>query len=141
MVWLAFFSACCLSPGRESAADDFQVKDAERTYGSRLVTAENVKGIELRLSKEILVDDCNTRSMQMTDVLVSGGGDGWHDLYFIDAWVTQTQMFCPSDNPVKETLYSRPMFIKSFTNQNINQKVVVTVVIPDGYELDIRAVK
>jgi hypothetical protein len=96
---------------------------------------------EVRLSKEIVVDDCNTRTMSLLNVRVSGEGDGWHDQYFFDARMTQTKMFCPSDKPVKETIYSQPVFMKSFTNENVNHKVVISIVIPDGYQLDVRAVK
>ncbi len=125
----------------EVFAQNSKVADARRAYVTKIVTAENVKGVEVRLSKEIMVDDCNTRSISLSNVRVSGEGDGWHDQYFFDAWLTQTKMFCPSDKPVKATIYSQPVFIKSFTNENVNRKVVVTIVIPDGYQLDIRAVK
>ena len=122
-------------------AQDFKVEDARRAYVTKIVTAENVKGVEVRLFKEIMVDHCNTRSMSLSHVRVSGDGEGWHDQYFFDARMTQTAMFCPSDKPVRETIYSQSVFIKSFTNENVNHKVVVSIVIPDGYQLDVRAVK
>lgn len=125
----------------EAFAEGFKVQDAQRGYVTKMVTAENVKGVEVRLSKEIIRDDCNTRTMSLTNVLVSGDGDGWYDKYFFDAQMTQTKMFCPLDKPVHETIYSKPVFIKSFANENVKDKVVVSMVIPDGYKLDVRVVK
>lgn len=122
-------------------AQDIKVEDARRAYVTKMVTAENVKGIEVRLFKEITVDDCNTRGLSLSNVRISGEGDGWHDQYFFDARMMQTMMFCPSNKRVRETIYSQPVFMKSFTNENVNQKVVISIVIPDGYQLDVRAVK
>lgn len=125
----------------EAFTQDIKIDDARRAYVTKMVTAENVKGIEVRLVREVVMDDCNTHTLSVTNVLVSGEGDGWHDQYFFDAQMTQTKMFCPSDKPKKGTVSSRPVFIKSFANENVNRKVVVSIVIPEGYQLDVRAVK
>ena len=125
----------------EAFAQNIKIDDARRAYVTKMVTAENVRGIEVRLFKEIAVDDCNTRSLSLTNVRVSGEGDGWHDQYFFDARMMQTMMFCPSDKPVRENIYSQSVFMKSFTNENVNRKVVVSIIIPDGYQLDVRAVQ
>jgi len=125
----------------EAFAQNIKIDDGRRAYVTKMVTAENVEGIEIRLFKEVSVDDCNTRALSLTNVRISGEGDGWHDQYFFDARMMQTMMFCPSDKPVRETIYSQPVFMKSFTNENVDHKVVVSIVIPDGYQLDVRAVK
>jgi hypothetical protein len=125
----------------EAFADGLKVIDGKSGYVTKIVTAENVKGVEVRLARDLVRDDCNRRTISMTKVLVSGDGDGWHDKYFFDAYMTQTKMFCPLDRPVKETIYSQPVFIKAFANENVNNKVVVSIVIPDGYKLEVVEVK
>ena len=125
----------------EAFAAGFKVEDGESTYVTKIVTAKNVKGLEIRLSKTVFRDSCNKISMIMTPVLVSGNGDGLHDKYFCDAGIIQTLIHCPLDKPVTETIYSAPIFIKSFTNENANNEVEVSIVIPAGYEVDVRIVK
>jgi hypothetical protein len=125
----------------EAFAAGFKVEDGESTYVTKIVTAKNVKGLEIRLSKTVFRDSCNEISMSMTPVLVSGDGHGLYDKYFFDAGMRQTLMHCPLDKPVTETIYSTPIFIKSFTNENANTEVVVSFVIPAGYEVDVRVVK
>jgi hypothetical protein len=122
-------------------AESPKVTDSREEYVTRIVTAENVKGIEVKLSKEMIKDDCNSRTMSLNSVLVSGDGDGWYDKYFFDAQMTQTKMYCPLDKPVNETIYSKPVFIKSFANQNVNNRIVVSIVIPKGYKLETIVVK
>ncbi|MBA4417421.1 MAG: hypothetical protein C0392_05885 [Syntrophus sp. (in: bacteria)] len=122
-------------------AQGLKVTDSKGEYVTKFVTAENIKGVEVRLSKELIRNDCNSRTMSLTHVLVSGDGDGWHDKYFFDAHMTQTKMHCPLDKPVNETIYSKPVFIKSFANENVNNKVVVSFVIPNGFKLEVVAVK
>lgn len=122
-------------------AEGLKVQDAMEEYVAKFVTAKNVKGVELRLSKEIVRNDCNTRMMSLDHARVSGSGDGWYDRYFMDAHITQTKMHCPLDKEVTETIYSAPVFIKSFANENVNNEVRVSVVIPKGYQLEAHEVK
>ncbi|MRR16651.1 MAG: hypothetical protein EG826_09385 [Deltaproteobacteria bacterium] len=124
-----------------AAAQEIKIEDANQAYVTKRVTAENVQGVEVRLFKEILAGDCNTRTLSLSSVRVFGDGSGWHDRYFFDAGMLQTAMFCPSDKRVRETIYSQPVFLKSFTNENVHRKVAISIVIPDGYQLDVRAVK
>jgi len=125
----------------EAFAEGFKVEDTKDTYVTKIVTAENVKGVNVRLSEEIILDDCNVHTIFLTNVLVSGNGDGYFDKYFFDAYTTQTKMFCPSDKPVRKTIYSKSVFIKSFTNENVKGKVIVLIVIPSGYKLEVLLVK
>jgi hypothetical protein len=53
--------------------------------------------------------------------------------------MTQTKMYCPLEKPVNETIYSKSVFIKAFTNENINGNVIATMVIPKGYKLEVVA--
>ncbi|MBS3907992.1 MAG: hypothetical protein KGZ49_13250 [Syntrophaceae bacterium] len=122
-------------------AEGLKVEDSQGEYVAKFVTAKNVKGVEVRLSKEITRNDCNTRTMLLTNTLVSGSGDGWYDKYFMDGYITQTKMHCPLPKPVNETIYSKPMFIKSFANENVNNEVRVSMVIPKGYKLEAVEVK
>lgn len=118
-------------------AGGIKVTDSQGEYVTKIVTAEHVKGVHVKLSKEILRNDCNTRTMDLTNVLVSGDGDGWYDKYFFDAQMTQTKMYCPLDKPVNEAIYSKSVLIKSFTNENAKGKVIATMVIPKGYSLEV----
>lgn len=122
-------------------AEGLKVEDPQGEYVNKFVTAEDIKGVEVRLSKEIVRNDCNERTMSLTNVLVSGSGDGWHDKYFLDGHITQTKMFCPLDKPVIETIYSETIFIKAFANENVNNEVRVSIVIPKGYKLEVVVVK
>ena len=122
-------------------AEGIKVVDSQGEYVTKIVTAENVKGVEVRVVKEIARYDCNTLTIDLTYALVSGDGDGWYDKYFFDAQMTQTKMHCPLDKPVTETIYSKTVFIKSLTNENVNGKVVATIVIPKGYKLEVVAAK
>jgi hypothetical protein len=124
-----------------TAAEQVIVKDSEEQYITKKIEVENVRGVKVRLSKEIIRYDCNKKAMVLTPALVSGNGDGWYDKYFLDAGVTQTLKHCPSDKPVKEIIHSEPLFIKSFTNENVKSKVIVFLVIPIEYQLEAVAVR
>lgn len=123
--------------GSAAFAEGIKVTDSQGEYGTKIVTAQNVKGLNVRLSMEIIRNDCNRRIMDLTNVLVSGDGDGWYDRYFFDAHMKQTKMHCPLDKPVNETIYSKSVSIKSFTNENVKGKVVAIMVIPKGYTLEV----
>jgi hypothetical protein len=122
-------------------AEGIKVVDSQGEYVTKIISVENVKGVEVRLVKEMIRNDCNTRTMDITNTLVSGEGDGLYDKYFFDAQMTQTKMHCPLDKPVNETIYSKSVFIKSFTNENVEGKVVATIVIPKGYKLEVVVAK
>jgi len=122
-------------------AEGIKVVNSQGEYVTKIVSAENAKGVEVRLAKEIIRYDCNTLTMDLTYALVSGDGDGWYDKYFLDAQMTQTKIHCPLDKPVTETIYSKTVFIKAFTNENVNGKVIATMVIPKGYKLEVVAAK
>jgi hypothetical protein len=122
-------------------AEGIKVTDSQREYVVKIVSAEKVKGVEVRLSKEIIIYDCNRRTLDLTSALVSGNGVGWYDKYFFDVGMMKTLMNCPLEKPITETVYSKTVFIKAFTNENVNGEVIATIVIPKGYELEVVAVK
>jgi hypothetical protein len=125
----------------EAFADGLKVDDGRKTFVTKIVAAKNVKGVEVRLARELIRNDCNRRTISLTNVLVSGDGTGYYDTYIFDAWTTQTKMYCPLEKQVNETIFSRSVFIKSLTNENANGEVVVSIIIPDGYKLDVTEVK
>ena len=125
----------------EAFAAGFKVEDGESKYVTKIVTGKNVQGWEIRLSKTVFRNSCNSIGMSMTPVLVSGDGDGLYDKYFCDAGMMETQMHCPLDKRVTETIYSTPILIKPFKNEKVNNEVSISMVIPVGYGLDVRAVK
>jgi hypothetical protein len=129
--------AAVLFNGFEASAQEVKVGDSHGAYVTKIVTAENVKGVEVRLSKEIIRSDCNTFTIPLSRALIKGSGNGWHDKYILDADLTQTKMYCPLDKPVPETIYSEPLFIKSFANEYVNNDVMVSVVIPEGFKLEV----
>jgi|WetSurMetagenome_2_1015567.scaffolds.fasta_scaffold00151_33 hypothetical protein len=122
-------------------AEGLKVEDGQKAYVAKVISAENVKGLEVRLAKALRKDGCNSYGLLMTNVRVSGEGDGLHDTYFFDAGIMQTQMFCPGRKPLFETIYSEPVFIKSSSKGNENNKVIVTIIIPKEYELEVKEVK
>jgi hypothetical protein len=117
------------------------VRDFSAEYVAKGVKAEGVKGVEIKISKEIIRYDCNKRFMSINKALVSGDGSGWYDKYIVDASVSKTLMHCPIKEPVRETISAAPIFIKSFTNENVHGDVIVTIVIPKGYNLEATAVR
>lgn len=124
----------------EAFAGGYKIEDAPGSYVTKIVSAKNVKGLEIRLSKIVYRDSCNSIGMGVTSVLVSGDGDGLHDKYFFYAegkGEMQTEMYCPSNKRVSETIYSKPVLIKS----SMNNKIEILFIIPDGYGLDVRVVE
>lgn len=117
-------------------AEGLKLEDGQEEYVTKIITARNVKGVKIGLSKEVF-KDCNQSGIDLTHALVSGDGDGWHDKHFLGGYLTQTMMFCPQDTAARETIYSSMVFIKSFTNENVNNEVRVSVVIPKGFELKV----
>lgn len=128
--------AVALLFGSTVFAEGLKLEDGQEEYVTKFITAKNVKGLMIGLSKEVF-KDCNQSGIDLAHALVSGDGDGWHDKHFLDGYLIQTMMFCPPDTAVKETIYSSPVFIKSFTNENVNNEVRVSVVIPKGFELKV----
>lgn len=122
----------------EAFAGGYKIEDAPGSYVTKIVSAKNVKGLEIRLSKIVYRDSCNSIGMSVTSVLVSGDGDGLHDKYFFYAeGEMQTEKYCRSNKRVSETIYSDPVLIKS----SMNNKIKVLFIIPDGYGLDVRVVE
>jgi hypothetical protein len=117
-------------------AEGLKLEDGQDEYVTKFITAKNVKGVKIGLSKEVF-KDCNQSGIDLTHALVSGDGDGWHDKHFLDGYLTQTMMFCPPDTAVRETIYSSLVFIKSFANENVNNEIHISVVIPKGFELKV----
>jgi len=117
-------------------AEGLKLEDGQEEYVTKFITAKNVKGVKIGLSKEVF-KDCNQSGIDLTHALVSGDGDGWHDKHFLGGYLTQTMMFCPPDTAVRETIYSSTVFIKSFANEYVNNEVRVSVVIPKGFELKV----
>ncbi len=118
-------------------AEGLKVEDSRNEYVEKLVAANNVRGVKIGLMKKEFRQDCNERAVVLEHVLVSGDGAGWHDKYFLDGYVMQTLMYCPLDKPILETIYSAPIFIKSFANENIKNEVRISVIIPKGFELKV----
>lgn len=123
--------------GSTASAEGLKVEDSRNEYVEKLVAANNAKGVKIGLMKKEFRQDCNERAVVLEHVLVSGDGAGWHDKYFLDGYVMQTAMHCPLDNPMVENIYSAPVFIKSFANENIKHEVRISVVIPKGFELKV----
>jgi serine protease inhibitor ecotin len=140
-LFILIIAAAVIGYSSFASAEQAVVKDFQQEYVTKGVTAEKVKGVEIKLSREIMRHDCNRKTMSIRKALISGDGEGWYDKYIIDASITSTKMHCPIDKPVKETISSGPFFIKSFTNENVNGKVVISVVIPKGYTLEAAAVR
>ena len=58
----------------EAFAGGYKIEDASGSYVTKIVTTKNVKGLEIRLSKIVFRDSCNSIGMSVTSVLVSGDG-------------------------------------------------------------------
>lgn len=128
--------AVVLLLGSTGFAEGLKLEDGQEEYVTKIVTAKNVKGVKIGLSKEVL-KDCNQKGIDLTHALVSGAGDGWHDKHFLGGYLVQTMMFCPPETAVTETVYSSTVFIKSFTNENVSNEVRISVVIPKGFALEV----
>jgi len=122
--------------GSTGFAEGLKLEDGQEEYVTKIVTAKNVKGVKIRLSQEVL-KDCNQKGIDLVHALVSGDGDGWHDKHFLGGYLLQTMMFCPPETAETETIYSSTVFIKSFSNENVNNEVRVSVIIPKGFALEV----
>ncbi len=122
-------------------AGGVQVEDLKKDYISKSVVADQVQGVKLRLALKIVRWDCNKRDIVFTHTLISGNGDGWYDKYFLDGEISQTKMNCPLDEPVKEMIYSEPLLVRAFSNKNVDGEVVISVISPKDFSLDVTAVK
>ncbi|MCB0364730.1 MAG: hypothetical protein H6624_16295 [Bdellovibrionaceae bacterium] len=134
-------AAMALVLSASAMAFSHSVTDTNREYVMKQVTAQGVQGVNLTLEVEVLVDDCNQRSMDADFTFVGGNGNGWYDKYFADGYVMTTEMFCPIPNPYKAVVSSKPFFVKAFSNRNLDREVNITVVIPKGYVLKSTVVK
>lgn len=110
------------------------VRPGNRDYKTVKVRAEKVNGVNLIVTETYLKDDCNDKNLG-AEAITFPGATGWHDLYFVAAVSMSTVMYCPIDNPYMETIYSNPIRVESFSNENIDGEVVLDVVIPAEYDL------
>ena len=116
------------------------ITDLNTEYKTVSVVASKVKGVKVFLTKEVLVTDCNAITINTSSVFSSGNKDGdkpinWSSTYFVEAFEMATEMFCPIDEPYKETIASEPLVLESYSNPNIDNEVRVNLVIPKGYSL------
>ena len=116
------------------------VIDLGRSYALKAIYGERVKGVEISFKTEIERKDCNRWSFNVTPALVEGEGKGFADKYFFDGRMFRTEMYCPLEKPVKETIYSEKFFIKSFTNPYAKGVVRIEVVVPVGSEMIVREI-
>ncbi|MCM2276929.1 MAG: hypothetical protein NDJ89_02495 [Oligoflexia bacterium] len=131
---------CALALAATALADDLTVTDGRGKFVTKRISATRVKGVEITLSRDIEVDDCNRRQLGASLALVSGSGDGYYDAYFVDAGISMTEMYCP--RPVTtETLVSKPMFVSSFSNENVDGEVELTLIVPEGFTVNVTEVK
>ena len=121
-------------------AAGLKVQDGKKAYFTRIITAENVKGVNITLSKDILQDNCNKYGMSVRVALVTGSGDGLNDAYFVDVKLTQTKKNCP-DKGINQTAYSDPIPLGTITNEEVKKKVEITVIFPEGFELDVKPIR
>lgn len=124
-------------------ANNLTVKQESKTYNIITVRAEKVNGVNVRLSREITRDDCNrlTLNFKLTNVAGNTEGEGYYTTLFADASVFTTQAYCPRV-PVKETIYSESVFIKSLKNENADGLIEgLELIVPSDYKVEVTEVK
>jgi hypothetical protein len=125
-----------------SFAKDLKVGVSEATFQIVKISATQVKGVNISLATEIERDDCNQRSIQFDLSYLSGNKDfGWHQTLFANAGVSMTEMYCPLDTPVTETITSEAVFVNSLINRNADGEVELTLVVPTGFDVVVKEVK
>lgn len=125
-----------------SFAKDLRIGMSEATFQIVKISATQVKGVNISLATEIVRDDCNQRSIQFDLSYLSGNKDfGWHQTLFANAGVSMTEMHCPLDRPVTETITSEAVFVNSLINRNADGEVELTLVVPTGFDVIVKEVK
>ena len=123
-------SLCCRCDKRNGEYEVYQVK------------ASQVEGVSITLSKEFTRKDCNQISIQADETPVYGNiydeeTINWHTTYFVSAFAISTEMYCPIDEPVQEVVFSEPIRFDSYTNENLDREVLIQVIVPKGYDLNV----
>jgi len=113
--------------GAQAQADDLQVSASTITYKFVSISAENVQGVNVRLLREVTRRDCNRMSITgVNSILLRGAGEGDSDSYHLTAGgIISTLIGCPAITPVRETVYSQPMFFSATSDNTIEMTLQV----------------
>jgi serine protease inhibitor ecotin len=113
------------------------------SYHTKHVVAEDVEGVEIRFSAKVVRSDCNRTNERISYALVSGDGRGDHDKYVVEHFqaTMKTEMNCPYEKPVTDTIYSELLTIKAVSDQSGNKKVRVTFVMPGSCKIEVAEIR
>ena len=121
-------------------ADQLKIFKSTGQFTTTTISAENIKGVTLKLTENITRTDCNKRSIVLNQALADGGGQGFYDLYFLSAGTIHTEANCPLKTPVEETISSKEFFISSLTNRSLKGALVVSLIYSSDYTLEVTEV-
>ncbi len=116
------------------------IESAPATYKHVRIQGEKIKGVSVVLKKEITRTDCNSISLDAEPVRISGNEFNWYATFFVNAGMTQTEMYCP-EKPTKEIVRSLPLVFESYSNPSLNRAVEIELILPAGYELEVKELK
>lgn len=133
MKYLLVFAAIAAQPAQ---AKELKVAPLPGKYVVKSITATEVRGVKIRVTKNVVRKDCNRFALDGPFKLVNGTGDGYYDRYLADMRLSTTAMYCPISPPVRETVKSEPIELKSFTNENAKGEVGVQVILPEGFSVE-----
>lgn len=138
-----FLSILALSVSSSTFAADLKVEMKEMSFKVYEISAEKVKGVKLVLTADIERDDCNKRTIGDLEMnRVQGNEDGFWSTRFVNANISSTEMFCPLNKVIKETIRSKPLFVGSLNNEFSDGVVeYLKIIVPAQMNLEVTEVK
>ncbi len=128
-----------LIASNSALAADLSVTRGSGRFYEMTISAKQVVGVNVQLVQEITRDDCNRRSIMVDKARVSGNVVNWYATYAFTAGTMMTEMHCPGPS-ITETIKSPIIFFESYTNPNIDREVLINLIVPEGYELEVSEV-
>lgn len=140
---LILLVTCLLAPQPVRAQQaDLQVwpdQTGSSTYRTLRVVAEEVEGVEIRVSAVTVRRDCNNSNEHIAWSQAFGEGRVSGDTYVAEYFpaTMQTLMNCPGEQPVSERIFSEPLIIRARPDEQGVKRVSVTWVIPEHCQLEV----
>ncbi len=94
----------------------------------------------MKLKKEVTRTDCNRIDLNANAVRVDGNEINWYATFFVTTALSQTEMYCPQD-PKKEIVVSQVLSFPSYTNENLDRAVDISLIVPKDFAVEVTELK
>lgn len=134
--------------GSSGFASDLEIENTKDDYKTVRVTAVDLKGVNIFLSKEISKDCRNREVRQQFHLLTHPESPGFSARYLVDAYVTtyiidnNGVIKCPTEEVVQERIFSKPYFIPSKFDKKFSDGIIlIQLTVPKGWRVDVEEVR